>query len=803
MKTLKKIFIIIAIIIIIIIFGGYLLINRISKSSIPDYNEEITLKCVSDEVTIYRDSLAIPHIIAKNERDLYIATGYLLAQDRLWQMDLLRRVTQGRLSEIFGDDMVEVDLMMRALQITEKSKIVLDSCDENIKQALKSFSCGINEYITEHKKNLPFEFKILGYEPELWQPINSVNLIGYLAWDLTCGLDEELILYKAKSKVDSALFQMLIPKTNSQKYSTFPDFKISDKTIDACLYSINVYKKIDNLGVKVFNASNNWAVAGKKTYSGKPLLANDMHLGIFIPGIWYQIHQIVEGKINVTGVLLPGAPFVISGHNDSIAWGMTNVMEDNVDLYLETINNDTTKYLLNGQWHDLKIQNEQIKSKSGKIFNKKLYFTHRGPIISMLKKIDTAFISMRWVGNDYSNEVRSAYLINKANNWNDFKCAMKTFSATSQNVIYADVNGNIGLYCCAGIPLRKAGGIAILPGNTDQYDWQGYVPFEKLPHSYNPPCGYLLSANSLTAPMDYPYYISTWYYPPVRYNRIKELIENTEKHNVESFKKIQTDFKSLLPDYFLPSILNVLNNNLDKLDETEKQSFELLNKWNKIYSADRPEPLIFEKLFLKLFENTVKDELGDEITTAILNDRSFTMNIMLNMFADTSSKWFDNITTANNSEHFSDQTINAFKSIIAELKEKEGNDVLKWMWGKYHLMTLSHPLGKVKILDMLFRMSRGPFPLPGSYSTVCPYSYSLNKPFEVNNGASQRHIYDLSNWDNSVSVIPTGISGIPSSKYYCNQTLLYLTQNYHSDIFNNNDIKNKAKYIMKLKPKIK
>ena len=394
MKILKTTLLVIGIIIIIVLIAGKIIINKISNKALPDYSSDVKIESISNEVTIYRDEYAIPHIIAKNEKDLYIAVGYVLAQDRLWQMDLLRRATQGRLSEIFGDDMVNTDLMLRSLQIPKKSKIVLDSSDVNIKQALSAFAIGVNEYINTHLNKLPVEFTVLGYKPEPWMPEHSVNLIGYMAWDLTCGWTAEIALHEIRKVVDSAKFNLLLPNLSKQTSIMYPDFEISSNTKKTLYEFRDEFEKLEKLGLNVFYGSNNWAVSGNKSETGKPVLANDMHLGLFAPGIWFQMHQVIEGKLNVTGVILPGQPFIICGHNDSIAWGMTNVMLDDVDFYAETLNEDSTKYKVDGEWRNLIIQEEIIKGKSGTEYKKILKFTHRGPIITDFKDVTNDAISV-------------------------------------------------------------------------------------------------------------------------------------------------------------------------------------------------------------------------------------------------------------------------------------------------------------------------------------------------------------------------------------------------------------------------
>ncbi len=297
-----------------------------------------------------------------------------------------------------------------------------------------------------------------------------------------------------------------------------------------------------------------------------------MHLGLGAPGIWLQMHQVVKGKLNVTGVALPGAPAIVCGHNDRIAWGMTNVEVDNLDFYLEkTDSSKPDQYLYNGAWRKMEVRREKIAVKGGTVVEKDLRFTHRGPVVSDFKGIKDQVISMRWMGNEDSSELRTVYLLNRARDWNDFRAAIRSFVSISQNIVYADMDGNIGLHCAAGIPVRKKGdGLTVLPGWTDEYEWKGVVPPEKLPNSYNPREGFVSSANNKTVNAAYPYRISSWFDPSHRIRRIREMLREREKHSIESFRRMHADQHSKLVDDMKADLLAVLGGAKD-LEPIEAQ----------------------------------------------------------------------------------------------------------------------------------------------------------------------------------------------------------------------------------------
>lgn len=796
MKFIKlslKILLIITVIFFVALFG----IRIYFKRAIPSYKKDVQLEGLTSKVEIYRDEFGIPHVYAENEKDLYTAVGYLLAQDRLWQMDLLRRVTLGRLSEIFGKKYADTDVLLRSLRYSKKSEELLKKTDEKIFLSLEAFAGGVNQYINTHQNKLPVEFTLLGYKPEPWQPLHSLNLIGYMAWDLKSGWSE-FVLEDIRKVVDSVYFAELIPDGNIYSSYVFPEYNSDSKMRNNIL---SAAKNLENLGVDIFDGSNNWAVSGKKSVTGKPLLANDMHLGLNVPGIWYQMHQVVKGKLNVTGLLLPGQPLVICGHNDSIAWGMTNTYVDNVDFYMEKINPaDSNQYLYLDEWKNFEVQNETIKTKEGDSIQRKIVFSHRGPVISEFKDIDDAVVTMHWIGDEPSNEMETIYLLNRAENWDKFKDAVKSFKSISQNIVYVDVNGNIGLYCSAGVPIRKRDILTgILPGWTDEYDWKGMIPFEELPFSYNPESGFVSSANNKTVDENYPYHISLWYSTPYRIDRIRELLSEKEKFSIDDFKNIQLDHKSKMVEMFLPLYITAIEKNKN-LSALQEKCFNSLKSWDGILSKESYEATIFEYMYQQLLKEIFMDELGNTLFDEFKSVGNIGRIALYRMWKTGNSVWIDNIVTQKK-ETKDDIILESFKNTISALEKKYGPDTEKWKWGDVHQLTFSHPLSAVKMLNAVFKLNRGPFATGGSSHTVSPYSYPNNDFGVVNHGASHRHIYSVGNWDESLTVIPTGNSGIPLSRNYCDQSEMYINGEYHADIFSKEKVESEKKYYMVFTPK--
>lgn len=803
MKILKRILLILLIVIIAAAVGGYFYSRYLATKGLPDYDSNVQLTGITEEVSVLRDARGVPHIYAKNEADLYVATGYVMAQDRLWQMDLLRRVTQGRLSEIFGEDMVNTDLLMRALRISEKSERIYKSSDKKLVAACENFASGVNQYIETHRDKLPLEFSILGYKPEVWQPQHSLNLVGYMAWDLAMAWNAEILLYQIMQKTGMEKFTFLIPDLKEQETPIYPAFELAADSGRISEIEIRndldaTAQILDEMGLTVFNGSNNWAVSGEKSVTGKPILANDMHLGLFAPGIWMQMHQVIEDEMNITGLALPGQPFIIAGHNEHIAWGMTNVMIDDMDFYEETVRPEhPNQYLFNGEWRNMEVHTEAIITKEGNTVTKELQFTHRGPIVSEFHDENEKVISMRWTGNDYSHEAWAVYQLNRARNWDDFRTAVKDFRSVSQNIAYADVNGNIGLYCCAAMPIRKGNGLTIQSGETDEFDWQGIVPFEELPHTYNPPEGMVSSANNKTVGEGYPHYISYWFDLPYRIDRIREMLTEKEKLTVADFQNIQTDFKAKMAEGLVPEIVAELQKN-DGWNEYEMQALNLLASWDYVMSPESAAASVFEVFYINFTKNLTYDELGDTLYTGFIKNKILVRNLIENVWRNKGTSWCDNQLTTETKETFADMVVKSFRETVQFLTEEAGKSPENWQWGKLHTITLKHPMGKVKLLDFVFNLNKGPYAVGGSFHTVSPYAYSFTNLFHATHGASHRHIYSAANWDESLVVIPTGTSGIPASPHYCDQTKNYITGKYYTDYFSRSIVGKNTQYTMKI-----
>ena len=794
MKILKITLVTIAVLLAVVLLAGVIAVPALRKSGLPELNGEKSLSALTAEVKVIRDERGVSHIYASNEHDLYFMTGYITAQERLWQMDMVRHATQGRLAELFKRDMFETDIFLRALGMQEKSRMVLEKEDPEILATLQAYADGVNAWITGCGKKLPPEFRILGYEPEPWTMVDITNIIGFIGWDLaSSNLSNEISNYKLGMKLGAEKAAELIADWNLVDEVVFPDFRLDDKLTDKALKAVSSMEKLEELGIVTLSGSNNWAVSGSRSETGKPILSNDMHLGFNVPGFWLQVHQVIPGKLNVTGVLFPGEPFIIAGHNDRIAWGMTNLGVDDIDLFVETVDSTGNNYLYNGEWLPFRDVEHTLKMTDDSSQTRVLRYTHHGPVISGMQNIDDVVLSMCWSGYDYSDEIKAVYLLNRAGNWDEFRTALSHFKSISQNFAYADVDGNIGLNTGGGVPVRKGTGLLPRRGDTDEYEWKGYVPFELLPSSFNPEEGFISSANQRTVDSSYPFFISGEFSMPYRIMRIREMAGEKQVLGIEDFKRMITDNHSAYAKMLTPVILKGAEA-LSDPGETERKAIEELRGWNYAMDASLVAPTLFEFIRMEMAYQLLGDELDELYGAALGRQHDFYLYSLMKEGPD---GWVDNVNTP---EEESLETIIArsISAALDTLTARYGGYGEQWQWGRIHTITLEHPMGGVKILDRVLKLNSDTYGVGGSYHTVEPYAFRDN--FRAHHGASERHIFNTADWDESLTVIPTGTSGIPGSPFYLSQTETYINNGFYSEPFSDAAVEAAKKYEMIFRP---
>ncbi len=741
--------------------------------SLPKAEGKKSFKSLLSEVRVITDSWGIPHIYAQNEKDLFFACGYVHAQERMWQMELSRRAGFGRLSEIFGELALPRDLFLRNLGLKEAAEKDYELLSERLRELLFSYSQGVNAWLDSRRLNWPPEFLLLRYHPEPWQLNDSLVIKEIMAVMLSFEYQNEFMRAKIFQRVGSKKALEILEKGIMP-----PSFEIQEGYLNS--------KLIFPGGA----GSNNWVLSGRLTQSGKPLLANDPHLELQLPSIWFEIHLHCP-TLNVYGMSLPGVPLVIIGHNDSIAWGMTYSTIDAQDLYIEELDPEEMRYRSGEEWRPLRKLKEEVWVRGEKQPRTiEISWTERGPLISPLLIETKMPISLRWTIYEGGRTLESIYSLNKAKTWDEFVQAMKLYDAPSQNFIYADKEGNIGYYLGGKVPLRKVeSALFPFPGWLEEGSWQGFLREEDKPIIFNPPQGYIVTANNKISADDYPHYLGVDWDYPFRAKRIEQLILRREKHNLESMAEIQNDVFSPKAELFLPLLKEAQGKG-----ERGEETLNLFKDWDlkmDSFSAAALYEVFMDFLHREVFE----DELGEDYKFFDLFFKRKEAGL-LRIINNPSSSWFDNRGTSR-IETLTDAVETSMKKALEWLKNRYG-DSKNWNWMKMHQIHFRHVLGEKPFFGFF---NRGPFPLDGDAFTVRA-SYS-KEVFRTTHGSSCRIIIDLSDFDNSRSVLASGQSGHFLSSNYDDQILPWIKGEYHPMLFSRKKIEENSRQELILRPRKK
>ena len=819
--------------------------NTVAPKSFPQIDGEIQLDGLDQQVDIYRDEMGIPHIYASTQHDLFFAQGYVHAQDRFWQMDFWRHIGAGRVAEMFPSE-ADTDMFLRTLGWTEITSLEFDALEPEYKAMVESYSEGVNAYLEDHDKDtLSLEYEILGllnsdYVIEPWTTSNTLTWGKMLAWDLKGNMNEEI--------QRAILLKTLTPEQVNDLFSAYPDdhplivnkigestssvttpnplsIEIPDETLAALYNNTTLLDQImgpfdEGVG------SNSWVIGGSLTSTGMPLLANDPHLAIQMPSIWYQIGLHCKPKneacpYDVAGFSMAGVPAVIIGHNDHIAWGFTNLGPDVMDLYVEKINPENpNQYEVNGEWVDFKVRKETIKVAGGEPIEMEVRISRHGPIISEVfgplknqgdpgdKKFipfkDNAgielpehyAIALKWTAFTVSSSFVAPWKVNTAENFEQFREAARTAKVPSQNIVYADTAGNIGYQAPGDIPIRANGdGTLPVPGWTDDFEWVGYIPFDELPYTYNPAEGYIVAANNQVEPRDYPYLISTDYDPGYRANRIVDMIENAPgRIDIAYMQKMQgDDFDGGAP-YILPYLLRMTFESSDLND-----GLATLKNWDYQASADSTPAAVYQVFWKNLLAESFNDDLPEEYWPS---GGASWFEITRKIVNDPNNFWWDDKTTTDKVETRDDIFTRSFQKAIAELEDRLGKDQSRWTWGALHTSTFENgTLGKSGIFLIEDLFNRGPFPTSGGKSIVNATSWNSTLGYEVTNVPSMRMIVDLGNLNNSFTVHTTGQSGHAYHPHYDDMAPMWANIEYYAMLWNEQAIMDNAEGHLLMIPK--
>lgn len=743
----------------------------------PQTNGELRLSGLQAPVTVIRDGRGVPHIYASNTQDLFMAQGFVHAQDRFWQMEFWRRIGAGRLSELFGKSSLGQDRFLRTLGVTRSAELTLAQASPEARAVLEAYASGINAYIDQNRNKLPLEIRVLGltgvkFQPEPWTPLHSLTWTTMMSFDLGGNYDQELDRAQLLARYGEGwMRELTMYDYPSDRPFILPDFVAWDQ-VD----TESIARLPDGLilGQGEGIGSNNWVVAGSKSETGMPLLADDPHLSIQMPSIWYQngLHCQPVGPacpFEVVGFSFASTPGVVIGHNGHIAWGVTNAYPDVQDLYIERINPaNPNQYEVNGQWVEMEIIHDQIVVAGQKESTPlTIRRTRHGPILN-----DVAYgaesrwafgwqpLALRWTALEGNRILEALIGLNLAQDWEDFRDALAFWDAPSQNFVYADTAGNIGYVMPGKMPLRPhSDGLTPVPGWTDDYEWQGYAPYEALPWAFNPPSGYIVTANNQVIDLtDYPYLTRHEGDTGDRAQRIVEMIEAKQKLSIADFQAIHGDNANLLARDLVPLLAGV------PLDRTEVAAARnMLLAWDFQQDMDSPEAAFFEGFWHILPTALFGDELGDMAP----RDRA----LIRLLAGDAGAAWWDNIHTPEKEtrEQILAQALNEGYDLVAE---RLGKDAAKWRWGALHTATFrNQTLGQSGIGPIESIFNRGPVETAGGSGIVNATGSSSSEDtlFELRSVPSLRIIMDLADLNRSLATHTTGQSGHPYHEHYDDQ----------------------------------
>ena len=745
------------------------------RSAEPDPARGAALAGLSDPVEVWRDSLGVPHLWAENERDLFRAVGYVHAQDRLWQMELFRRVADGRMAEVLGEKLVDTDRFLRTVGMGRAAAENERLLDPESRALLQAYADGVNAWIRDHPGALPPEFVVLRFRPEPWTIRNTLSIAKIMAWDLAeweVGLD----LQRAADSVGAELARDLYPAYPEWgvrilgadaewkgKGSRLPAAPAPARPAPAAPRVSGIpVPRIPPLaaflldGVSAARASNSWVIGGERTRSGKPILANDMHLALRAPSLWY-LGALHGGGVNVTGMMIPGTPVVVAGHTDRVAWGYTNAMVDDVDFFVEEVDpRDSTRYRTPAGWEPFRVRHDTIRVKGADPVVQRVRSTRHGPVLSDVEKQRAGgrVLAMRWTAHDPSVEFRALIGMNRARSTEEFLRALRDFRTPHQNVVFADADGTIGYWMGGRVPVRRSGnGLLPVPGWTGEGEWVRYLDWEEHPHVLNPREGFIVTANNRQVGPEYPFHVTSGWYGPYRAMRIREMVEAGSALTAADVARQQMDVRDAHALRYLPHAVRAAE------AAGDTAAVRLLRGWNGEARMDsRAAPLFY------VWYEVLRRKVGEDEYRG--GRMYFPRHAMDRLLEGGASRWVDDVSTAKTE---------TLEELSAGAMREAAGAVAGRTWGELHLTRMEHPLGVVSALDRALGLNVGPFPNRGSPNTVnvAPYGGSA-LPYVSGYGASQRHVVDMGDVDGAGGfVIPTGQSGLPFSRHYQDQTPLW------------------------------
>jgi penicillin amidase len=800
-----------------------------TRRVVPPLDGHLGLLGLRAPVEVRFDSFAIPHLYARSDEDAWLAVGYLQGRDRLWQMELYRRAASGRLSELLGDATVAIDQRFITLGLRRAAELEWTRMTQHspvVRSALDRYATGVNAAMIAGQGKLPLEFQLLGVKPERWTPIDSLAIGKLFAWRLGENHRGELLRYSLFAELGGRTMELFpqppewaptvldtqkgqgargegqrAPRSSIvDRRSSIVDRRVGPVAPNAPFApdAPILPPGLEWLSPDVHAMSNSWVVHGSRTASGRPILANDPHLLMEMPSVWWEVH-VVSDTLNVAGVTIPGIPFVIIGHNERIAWGLTNAGADVQDFYVETLDASRMRYLARESWLPLQIDRHDIgvRGKDQPI-RFEVFSTRHGPVQSAdgwrelypgdvpgPAQLPETVLALKWDALVEGQSAVAFESLARADGWREFVSAVRTFSVPAQNFVYADVEGNIGYAMSGLLPARGSHDGAIpVRGWRDEAEWRGSIAPDELPAVLNPPSGQIVTANNEIDRARRPRITVDWV-APFRAQRIIELLGNRRGLALADMAQMQADIMNASAARILTAIGPAL-------------SLEKLQQWDHRVD-DRPAALLYEAFEEALWRRTFADEMSAALYERFYryagNERFAGLHAIID---DATSPWFDDRGTAHKRETRDDIVRQAASDAMASVRIRFG-EASAWRWDRAHALTFSHALsGGGRLLAWFF--SRGPVPVMGDSMTVNKTTTNLRRPYETSDAASYRQILEVGAWDRSVGINSTGQSGHPRSPHYFDQNALWRQGGYHPLPFTRQAVEKAAAHRLALIP---
>lgn len=777
-------------------FFVYLYWWSIQRSN-PQLEGRLRLPGLTAPVEILRDKHGVPHIYAQTLADLIRAQGFVHAQDRLWQMEQNRRIARGTLAEVFGEPALDADRFSRIVGFWRAAEAELALLDDETRQWLTWYAEGVNAYIDQRPGHLGAEFNLLRVRPAPWAALDSLGHGKVMAWSLSLNWESELTRLRLLHQLDPVVAAELEPDYPGKSPLTLAGVGSTEmvRLQHTAGLLLNQYEQIKQwLGVATAGqGSNAWVVAPKYSLNRRALLCNDPHLAVQIPGVWYEIHLSAPGY-ETSGASLPGAPGVIIGHNEDIAWGVTNAMVDVQDLYLERAHpTEADHFEYEGEWEAATVIEEVIGVRRRDPHIERVVITRHGPLISGLVPTDertpgdpatTLALALRWTGHTPAPLLRAIRQLNQATDWTSFNQALDEWTAPPQNILFADSRGNIGYRLAGAIPQREQNlGLLPAPGWTAEYEWRALIPPAALPRLYNPESGKIVSANNKIVGDDYPHFLGVEFDPGWRAARLEELLQRKERHTIRDMEEMQLDNQSKLAEAFTPWF-TLINSE----EPWEKTGLQALRKWNFRMDADNFAATIYQQMVVHLLEMVFGDKLGPAkrgyygmSSTPLFLVHGFFLRAETRLLAILNdyeqSFWYVEAATGRLRDR---ETLlqEALTATMREIRKTMGETTRTWDWGRAHQVRYVHPLGSARLLKNIF--NRGPIPVSGDSTTPNLTRHAPKLPLGlVQVAASYRQIYEVGVWDRAQSITNTGQSGHPLHPNYDDQIMLWREGAYH------------------------